>query len=121
MICPPPTSPLSPRTRLFRSFSLAISSANSGEPVQRFPISVSNVRLVKFVIIDDFNGAGQDYDGLSEVRFEGSIPQATITVQPVNTTNLLRESHTFSVTAVGGTPPLSYQWYRSPSTVISGT
>src|SRR5258706_2057370 len=115
-----PTADVNNATNFVGNFSLAMSSANSGEPVQRFPISVSNVRLVKFVIIDDFNGAGPDYDGLSEVRFEGSIPQATITVQPVNTTNLLSESHTFSVTAVGGTPPLSYQWYRSPSTAITG-
>src|SRR5258706_6506265 len=47
------------------------------------------------------------------------MAQVAIVSQPVNTTNLLSESHTFSVTA-SGPAPLSYQWYRSPSTAISG-
>jgi hypothetical protein len=117
-----PTADVNDATNFVGNFSLAISPANSSEPVQGFPISVSNVRLVKFAIIDDLAGNSNNlpnYVGLSEVRFEGSIPQATITLQPVNTTNLLSESHTFSVTA-SGPAPLSYQWYRSPSTAISG-
>ena len=47
------------------------------------------------------------------------MAQVAIVSQPVDTTNLLSESHTFSVTA-SGPAPLSYQWYRSPSTAISG-
>src|SRR5260221_9436629 len=96
MICPPPTSPLSPRTRLFRSFSLAISSANSGEPVQRFPISVSNVRLVKFVIICHVNRAGPDDFRISQVRLHLRTPQTAIQVQSVDTSTLMIESHTTS-------------------------
>src|SRR5882724_6612825 len=117
-----PTANVNDATNFVGNFSLAISPANSSEPVQGFPISVSNVRLVKFAIIDDLAGHSNNlpnYVGLSEVRFEGSIPQAAITLQPVNTTNLLSESHTFSVNA-SGPAPLSYQWYRSPSTAISG-
>jgi len=70
-----PTANINDATNFVGTFSLTISPPNSGEPVQRFPISVSNVRLVKLAIIDDFNNTvnliDPDYDGLSEVRFEG--------------------------------------------------
>jgi hypothetical protein len=66
-----PTADVNDATNFVGNFSLGISAPNSGGPVQRFPISVGNVRLVKFAIIDDFNGGAiLDYDGLSEVKFE---------------------------------------------------
>jgi len=67
-----PTADVNDATNFVGNFSLAISPPNSGEPVQRFPISVSNVRLVKFAIIDDWAGNSNvpNYVGLSEVRFE---------------------------------------------------
>ena len=67
-----PTADVNDATNFVGNFSLAISPPNSGEPVQRFPISVSNVRLVKLAIIDDWAGDSSvpNYVGLSEVRFE---------------------------------------------------
>ena len=78
-----PTADVNDATNFVGNFSLAISPANSSEPVQGFPISVSNVRLVKFAIIDDFNGGAiLDYDGLSEVKFEGNIPRLRLRFSP---------------------------------------
>jgi hypothetical protein len=67
-----PTADVNDATNFAGNFSLAISLPNSGERVQRFPISVSNVRLVKLAIIDDWagNSSVPNYVGLSEVRFE---------------------------------------------------
>ena len=79
------------------------------EPVQRFGISVTNVRLVEFVISNDWNGTANDYVGLSQVRFEGFAPVVTIGTPPQSDTNLLGDSHTFSVLAAGP-PTVGYQW-----------
>lgn len=61
-------------TNYVGNFSLAIGTGSNGEPVQRltFPATITGVRLVKCVIIDDWNGYTNDYVGLAEVRFESS-------------------------------------------------
>jgi hypothetical protein len=113
------TTNVADATNFVGDFSLAIGTGANGEPVQHIAISATGVRLVEFAIIDDWNGFTNDYVGLAEVRFEGSVPHVVIVTQPQNTTNLLGESHTFTVTA-SGPPPLSYQWYQSPATAIPG-
>jgi hypothetical protein len=109
-----------PVTNYVGSFTLNPAGGANGETAQLFNFTANNVRRVMLAVSNSISMAGTEYVGLSEVRFEGSLPLA-FAAQPKSATNYVWGVHTFSATAVG-TPPPTYQWYRdgSPASVIPG-
>lgn len=69
------------------------------------------------------NGCGSATSNTATVTV---VPDPSITVQPVGATVCVNSFYTLSVTATGGTPSLTYQWFSSPNNstwtaVVGGT